>query len=46
MIRSLLSLALVAAAPGPVPTDPPKDGVELIGMRGRYDGKWYRTRGS
>ncbi len=44
MIRSLLSLALVAAAPGPVPTDPPKDGVELIGqMRGRYDGKWYRT---
>jgi hypothetical protein len=45
MIRSFLSLAVLAAAPSPADsTDPPKDGVELIGqMRQRYLGKWYRT---
>lgn len=50
MIRSMLSLAVLAAAPSPVAAtpgaaiDPPKDGVELLGlMRERYLGKWYRT---
>ena len=45
MLGSLLSLAaLAAASPLAVPTDPPKDGVEVITrMRERYHGKWYRT---
>lgn len=45
MIRSILSLAVLAAAPSPAAEiDPPKDGVELIGrMRERYLDKWYRT---
>jgi hypothetical protein len=45
VIRSLLSLAVLAVAPMPVTAiDPPKDGAELIGqMRERYAGKWYRT---
>ena len=45
MIRSLVGLVLLTAAPAPVAaSDPPKDGVELIGqMRERYVGKWYRT---
>jgi hypothetical protein len=43
VIQSILSLAVLAAAPSPT-IDPPKDGVELIGqMRERYLGKWYRT---
>lgn len=45
MIRSILSLAVLAAAPSSsAAIDPPKDGGELIGqMRERYLGKWYRT---
>jgi hypothetical protein len=45
VIRSILSLAVLAAAPSPAGAiEPPKDGVELIGrMRERYLGKWYRT---
>jgi hypothetical protein len=45
MIGSLLYLAALAAvSPSAVPTDPPKDGVEVITrMRERYLGKWYRT---
>ena len=45
MIRSILSLALLLAAPSPAASiEPPKDGVELIGrMRERYLGKWYHT---
>jgi hypothetical protein len=45
VIRSLVGLALLAAAPALVAaTDPPKDGTELMGqMRERYVGKWYRT---
>ena len=46
MIRSMLGLALLAAAPraNAAPIDPPKDGLELIQlMRERYLGKWYRT---
>lgn len=45
MIRSILSLAVMAAAPAAVDSaGPPKDGVELIEqMRARYLGKWYRT---
>ena len=45
MLGSLLSLAaLAAASPLAVPTDPLKDGVEVITrMRERYHGKWYRT---
>ena len=49
MLRSMLSLAVLAAAPlpaspRPAVIEPPKDGVELIGrMREHYLGKWYRT---
>ena len=45
VIRSMLSLAVLAAAPPPaVAIDPPTNGVELIAqMRQRYLGKWYRT---
>jgi hypothetical protein len=47
VIRSILGLAVLAAAAAPSPAPPietPKDGVELIGrMRERYLGKWYRT---
>lgn len=45
MIRAILSLAVLAAAPPSAAAfDPPKNGVELIGqMRQRYLGKWYRT---
>jgi hypothetical protein len=45
MLESLFCLAALAAASPPAsPTDPPKDGVELITrMRERYLGKWYRT---
>ena len=44
MIRSILSLAVLATAPSlAAPIEPPKD-VELIGrMRERYLGNWYRT---
>ena len=45
MLGSLLYLAaLAAASPSAAPTDPPKDGIEVITrMRERYLGKWYRT---
>ena len=45
MLGSLLCLtALAAGSPSTAPTDPPKDGVEVITrMRERYLGKWYRT---
>ena len=45
MLGSLLFLAALAAgSPSAAPTDPPKDGVEVITrMRERYLGKWYRT---
>jgi hypothetical protein len=45
MLGSMLCLAALAAGPpSAVPTDPPKDGVEVIArMRERYLGKWYRT---
>ncbi|HWB40863.1 MAG TPA: hypothetical protein VG500_06375 [Gemmatimonadales bacterium] len=46
MLGSLLALATaLTAGPGPAdPTDPPKDGVELVAqMREQYLGKWYRT---
>jgi hypothetical protein len=45
VIRSILSLAVLATVPSPVGAiATPKDGVELIGrMRERYVGKWYRT---
>jgi hypothetical protein len=45
MLGSLLSLAALAVAPpSAAPTDPPKDGIEVISrMRERYLGKWYRT---
>jgi hypothetical protein len=45
MLGSLLYLAALAAgSPSAAPTDPPKDGVEVITrMRERYLGKWYRT---
>ncbi len=47
MIHVLLSVAALAAVPAAalaLPTDPPKTGVELLGlMRERYAGKWYRT---
>jgi hypothetical protein len=45
MLGSMLYLAALAAvSPSAVPTDPPKDGVEVISrMRERYLGKWYRT---
>jgi hypothetical protein len=45
MLGSLLCLAALAAgSPSALPTDPPKDGVEVVSrMRERYLGKWYRT---
>jgi hypothetical protein len=45
MLGTLLCLAALAAgSPSATPTDPPKDGVEVITrMRERYLGKWYRT---
>ena len=45
MLGSLFCLAALAAGlPSPTPTDPPKDGAEVIAMmRERYLGKWYRT---
>ena len=45
MLVSLSCLAALAAvSPPAMPTEPPKDGVELITrMRERYLGKWYRT---
>ena len=45
MLGSLFCLAAIAAvAPSDTPTDPPKDGVEVVTrMRERYLGKWYRT---
>jgi hypothetical protein len=45
MLGSLFCLAALAAAPScGAPTDPPKDGVEVISrMRERYLDKWYRT---
>ena len=45
MLGSLFFLAVLAAgSPSATPTDPPKDGVEVISrMRERYLGKWYRT---
>jgi hypothetical protein len=45
MLGSMLCLAALAAGlPSAAPTDPPKDGVELLArMRQRYLGKWYRT---
>ena len=45
MLGSLFCLvALAAASPSAGPTDPPKDGLELLAMmRERYLGKWYRT---
>jgi hypothetical protein len=45
MLGSLFFLAVLAAGPpSATPTDPPKDGVEVISrMRERYLGKWYRT---
>ncbi len=45
MIRSILGLAVLTAAPSPaIAIDPPKDGIALIErMRQRYVGKWYRT---
>jgi hypothetical protein len=45
MLGSMLCLAaLTAGLPSAGPTDPPKDGLELIArMRERYLGKWYRT---
>lgn len=45
MLGTLLSLAALACGvPSAHPTDPPKDGVELVArMRERYAGKWYRT---
>src|SRR5918996_5107297 len=45
MLGSLLCLAAVAAgSPSATPTDPPKDGAEVVAMmRERYLGKWYRT---
>jgi hypothetical protein len=45
MLGSLFYLvALAAASPSAGPTDPPKDGLELLAMmRERYLGKWYRT---
>jgi hypothetical protein len=45
MLGTLLCLAALATgSPSATPTDPPKDGVEVITrMRERYLGKWYRT---
>jgi hypothetical protein len=45
MLGSLLYLAaLASASPSAGPTDPPKDGIEVITrMRERYVGKWYRA---
>ena len=45
MLGSLFFLAVLAVgSPSATPTDPPKDGVEVISrMRERYLGKWYRT---
>ena len=45
MLGSMLCLAALAAgSPSATPTNPPKDGVEVITrMRERYLGKWYRT---
>lgn len=45
MLGSLFCLAALAAGlPSPTPTDPPKDGAEVVAMmRERYLGKWYRT---
>ena len=47
MIQVLLSLAALAAVPAAAPTlrtDPPRTGVELLGlMHERYAGRWYRT---
>jgi hypothetical protein len=44
VIRTILSIAVLAAVPDPSNLEPPKDGVELIEqMRERYLGKWYRT---
>lgn len=44
MLGTIFCLATLAAGPPSAPTDPPKDGVELLArMRERYLGKWYRT---
>jgi hypothetical protein len=44
MLGSLFSLAVLATAASATPTDPPRDGAEVVSrMRERYLGKWYRT---
>jgi len=45
MLGSLFCLAALAAgSPSVTPSDPPKDGTEVVAMmRERYLGKWYRT---
>ncbi len=44
MLAALTAAVLLAAHPTATPTDPPKDGTELIQrMHAAYDGKWYRS---